>query len=179
LSIDFKGCSDDEMFFSGWENFSLSHPKRLEQLEEAYDVTVESINDVWLSHNFKSFIKGHCDELSRKAQSKYILDNNVANALASHNINFNFFNIEGHEINFATFQPFKGQTEKLTFKFKEVGHVLTGEATTLYSAMVTIRNITTKEVSFVGAQFYVSEILINSLTLNSNLLEDLEMASLC
>jgi hypothetical protein len=104
------------------------------------------------------------------------LENNVANALTSHNVNFNF-SFEGNEINFATFQPFKGQTEKLTFKEKD--RVLTGEATTLYSAMVTISNITTGEVSFVGAQFYINEILINSLTLNSNLPEDLEMARLC
>jgi hypothetical protein len=95
---------------------------------------------------------------------------NVANALASHNINFNF-SFGGEEFNFAAFQPFKRQIEKLNFK--EIDDVLTGEATTRYSAMVSILNIETKEESFVGAQFYVYEILTNSSTVNLNLAEDL------
>jgi hypothetical protein len=55
-----------------------------------------------------------CKFLAIKAQSKHILDNSVANALSKHDVNFNFSH-GGKGWNFATFEPFGGKTEKLTF----------------------------------------------------------------
>jgi hypothetical protein len=59
------------------------------------------------------------------------LDNSVATALSKHDVNFNF-SYEGKEWNFATYEPFKGNTEKLSFT--QECDILTGEATTLYYA---------------------------------------------
>jgi hypothetical protein len=90
---------------------------------------------------------------SHKADSKFIVDNDVANALASHNVNFNF-SFEGEEFNFDLFQPFKGQTEKLTFQPDDFD--IKGEATTLYSGLATITNPRTGENHLIAAKFYVN-----------------------
>jgi hypothetical protein len=149
FEFDYYDCTDYKLH--PFRKFTIYHPERLEELQQAYGVlvtyTLEELYDLF-SKDFKTA----CQALIPKAQSKKIMDVDVGMSCAWHDVNFNFSN-EGRELNFSVFQPFKGQTDKLILT---EGNVLTGEATTRYHADVTISNTNGAIVAQDEAIFYVN-----------------------
>jgi hypothetical protein len=132
--IKFKSCKS--YYIPPFDDIRIVKPVELEMLEKAYGVTVElrfeDLND-WFANDF--FDK--CQSLVPKAQSKFIIENQVKSALATHSFDFKF-NFNDSEMHFQTQNKVNGWTEN--FSFVERGGEIVGEGTTkFYSSDAVVR----------------------------------------